>query len=143
MKQLALQNGDLVLGQGGYATVSGANKVRQDLSCALREPIGTDRFHRAWGSTLQSYIGDAINQDALTMIESEVYRVVQNYMVTRAALLQQEYLDNLRPNFGAGEIISGITGVDLQQREDRCYVRVSLTTLSQERLTLVTTVENP
>lgn len=143
MKQLALQNGDLVLGQGGFATVRGPNKVRQDLSCALREPIGTDRFHRAWGSTLQSYIGDAVGPDTLTMIESEVYRVVQNYMVTRAGLLQQEYIDNLRPNFDAGEIISAITGVDVQQQEDRCHVRVSLTTLSQERLTLVATVEAP
>lgn len=141
MKQLALQNGDLVLGHGGFATVSGQNKVRQDLSCALREPIGTDRFHPAWGSILHQYIGTAFSADTAMLIESEVYRVVQNYMLTRSSTLQHQNLNGGKSRFRAEEIISSINDVEVSQQEDRCFVRVSLTTLSQERLSVVATVE--
>ena len=50
---LAVVNGDLSFaGPGGYATVSGQNKLIQDLKNWLLEPRGTDPIHPGYGCTL-------------------------------------------------------------------------------------------
>lgn len=143
MKQLAIQDGDLVLSRGGFATVTGQAKIRQDLGCALREPVGTDRFHPAFGSTLPHFIGRAIDRNTSAMIEAEVYRVVKNYMLTRMAAIQDEQANRRRPIYSATELIQNIDEVRLRQSGDRFFVLVRLSTLARERVTIVTTVEAP
>ena len=73
MKSFALQNGDLVLGQGGLLTVTGPSKVRQDLSIAMREPVGCDRFHPNWGSVLPNYIGEPITTQIESLAGSQLH----------------------------------------------------------------------
>lgn len=141
MKQLAIQDGDLVPGPGGFLTVRGPAKVRQDLGCALREPIGNDRFHPGWGSLLPEYIGRPIDQSTAAMIEAEIYRVVRNYMLTRLAQMQDDQVEGRKVNFDASEIVQNIEGVRIRQSQDRFYVRVTVSTLAREAVTLVTTVE--
>lgn len=141
MKQLAIRDGDLVPGPGGFATVSGPSKVRQDLGCALREPVGTDRFHPGFGSLLPEYIGRPIDSGTSALIEAEIHRVVKNYMVTRMALMQEDHINGRKPNFKADEIVQNIEGIRIRQAQDRFYVRVTLSTLAREQVTLITTVE--
>lgn len=143
MRQLAIQDGDLVLGRGGFALVTGQAKVRQDLGCALREPIGTDRFHPGYGSLLPSYIGQAIDSHTSALIEAEVFRVVKNYMLTRMATIQDDFTNGRKPQYEASEIIQNIDEVRIRQNADRFYVLVRLSTLARERITIVTTVEAP
>ena len=79
MKTLALQHGDLVIdGAGSYAMVSGAARIRQDLTLALLEEYGTDRFHPKFGSIIKEYLGNAISSDLQQLVKAEVNRVVQN-----------------------------------------------------------------
>ena len=141
MKSFALQNGDLVLGQGGLLTVTGPSKVRQDLSIAMREPLGCDRFHPNWGSVLPNYIGEPITGQIEALVKAEVYRLVRNYMAVKANEMQTEYLRGNRASFSADEIVINISGVDVVRRMDRLYVRVSLQTSGGSNVTLVATVE--
>ncbi len=143
MKQLSIQDGDLVLGQGGFAVVTGQAKVRQDLGCALREPVGTDRFHPGYGSMLPNYIGRPIDSATASIIKSEVYRVVKNYMVSRMAEIQDDHINGRKPLYNSDELIQNIDEVRIRHALDRFYVLVRLSTLARERVTIVTTVEAP
>lgn len=140
MKALALQNGDLVVGQGGFATVNGVTKVRQDLGIAMREPLRSDRFHPGWGSALPSYIGMPISQQIGSMVEAEVYRLVRNYMTVKGNEIQQDYLRGSSPHFTMDEVVSNITDVKVSWSMDRIYVQVSLQTAGGSQVTLVNTV---
>jgi phage baseplate assembly protein W len=140
MQQLAISNGDLVLGQGGFAPVTGRARVIQDLAGALREPVGTDRFHPGYGSMLPAYIGQVLNDDLTALVEAEIYRVVQNYMMSRVAQMQEGQLSGRRTPLRADEVVSNITSIDFRQRHDRLDVRVSLATMAPSPVTIVTSV---
>jgi hypothetical protein len=79
MQGLALVNGDLVVGQSGYVTVSGTAKVLQDLTIATLEPYGSDPYHPGWGSYIDTYIGQNPTV-AQPLAQTEVVRLVSNYM---------------------------------------------------------------
>ena len=81
MYSLKIVDGDLaMLGDGTIAKVSGAERIRQDLSCWLLEPLGADVMYRNFGSTLGERIGSAITADSLLEVKAEVTRVVNNYI---------------------------------------------------------------
>ena len=141
MKSFAIQNGDLVLGQGGFLSVMGASKVRQDLGIAMREPLGCDRFHPNWGSALPTYIGEPITTQIGKLVEAEVYRLVRNYMATKANEMQAEYLRGNRSSFRADEVVVNVKAVDVARNLDRIYVRVGLQTSGGSNVVLVATVE--
>jgi len=140
MKGLFVQNGDLVVGQGGFTTVSGAAKVRQDLGIAMREPLRCDRFHPGWGSSLPSYIGQPISTQIGALVEAEVYRLVRNYMTVKGNEIQQEYIRGSKPHFTMDEIVSNITDVKVSWSMDRIYVQVILQTAGGAQVPLMTTV---
>lgn len=137
MKSLAIQNGDLVLGPDGFATVSGASKVRQDLGIALREPVGSDRFHPQWGSLLPRYIGNPIGDTTIMVVRSETYRVIQNYVYIQAAAVRDDVSRSRKARYGASEIIKDIQKVDVRQDHSRLMVKVHLVTLGNDDVTLV------
>jgi hypothetical protein len=140
MKTFAIANGDLVIGQGGYATVTGLPKVRQDLSIAMREPLGCDRFHPGWGSALLSYIGRPLSMEISALVEAEVFRLVRNYMAIKANEMQREYLRGSKSNYSSDEIVTNIQDVKVTWSMDRLYVQVSLITAGASSVTLVSSV---
>lgn len=138
---LHIKNGDLNFsGPGGFATVSGQQKLVQDLKCWILEPRGTDPMHPDYGSTLDggllpdgthidSVIGDVISSETLVKIESEIRRVLQAY--------QQQQLDRLtrenaqyggKNTFSADEILQSILAVNLQQVADTVFVQCVIQT---------------
>lgn len=141
MKTFLVRNGDLALGDGGFALISGPSKLRQDLALALQEPIGTDRFHRAFGSTLDQYVGQPTNPAIEAFIGAEVERVVINYITTQQALLQRDQLTGRSPRYDSGEVISRLDDVFVEQQFDRYVVTVTVTTMSREQVAVATSVE--
>ena len=138
---LAITNGDLSLaGPGGYATVTGQQKLLQDLRNWILEPRGTDPNHPDYGCTLDggtlpdgtyadSLIGDLITTENLLTIESEVRRVLAAY--------QQQQLDRItseaglysgKNTFSAGEILQSVDAVNIQQVADMVFVQCVVTT---------------
>lgn len=144
---LAIVNGDLSFaGPGGYATVTGQSKLMQDLRDWLLEPRGTDPIHPDYGSTLDggtlpdgtpadSVIGDLITSESLLTIETEVRRVLAAY--------QQQQLDRItseaaiyggKNTFAAGEILSSVDAVNVQQVADTVFVQCVIQTADGDQL---------
>lgn len=143
------KNGDLNLGGagGGFAIVTGQQKLVQDLKNWLLEPRGTDPIHPDYGALLDggllpdgteadSIIGNELNAETLILIESEVRRVLGAY--------QQQQLDRLtaesalyggKNTFSAGEILVAVQNVALQQASDTVLVTVTIQTGDGDQLT--------
>lgn len=144
---LALANGDLSFaGPGGYATVSGQQKLLQDLRNWLLEPRGTDPVNPDYGSTLDGgtlpdgtvvdpVIGELITAENLLTLESEVRRILQAY--------QQQQLDRItleaglyggKNTFSAGEILQSVEAVNIQQVADMVFVQCVIQTADGDQL---------
>ena len=142
------RNGDLNLGgAGGFATVTGQQKLTQDLKNWLLEPRGTDPIHPDFGAVLDggllpdgseadSLIGNELSGETLILIESEVRRVLGSY--------QQQQLDRItaesalyggKNTFSAGEILAGVMNVSLQQISDVVLVTCTIQTGDGSQLT--------
>lgn len=140
MKTLALRGGDLVVGPGGLVTVTGHERVRQDLGVAAREPLGSDRFHPRWGTTLPDMIGLANQPDTEALVRAEILRLVQNYVALQGERMSRDSSYRRQPRYDASEIIDRIDTIDVRQEMDRLHVRVVLHTLSGAEVTLIETV---
>jgi len=143
-----VKNGDLSLsGPGGFAAVTGQNKLVQDLKHGLLEPRGSDPFHPEWGSTLDggelsdgtvvaSSIGGLFTGEDLLSVEAEIRRVLNAYQATQAQRLGRETIQYGGKNtFSAGEILRTVNDVDIRQLGDVAVATVSLTTASGSLLT--------
>lgn len=140
MKTLALASGDLVVGQSGHEVVRGASKIRQDLALALGEPYGTDRFHPTLGSVLPSYLGEPITQEIQSLVVTEVARVIQQYIDTQAAEVLRDGLSESRTRYETADVVSRVDSVDAHVDLDSIRVRVALTTLSGQSVSVTRTV---
>jgi hypothetical protein len=140
MKTFQIKDGDLVLGPGGFQTLEGPAKVAQDLGIAVREPIGCDRFHEGWGSGLHAFVGGRADDYTQMLIEGEINRLVNNYMMTQAEHVERDDTNSRKPRFATSELIGDIDSIDIVQQYDRFFIRVSLTTVAGDSVTLVQTV---
>lgn len=142
-----IKNGDLNLaGPGGFATVSGQQKLIQDLKNWILTPRGTDPMHPDYGSVLDggmlpdgtqvnSFLGGLFTSENLVEIESEVRRALAAY--------QQQQLDRLtresalyggKNTFSAGEILVSVDDVSLQQVGDTVLVTCLISTGNGDQL---------
>lgn len=143
MKTLALSGGDLMLGPGGFQTVSGASKVQLELSLDLGERYGTDRFHPTeWGSTVADYIGEPIDADGTLAFEvqSEVSRMIQEYIAIQQAEIMSDYLNGSRSQYATSDVIQGVTSITVVQNVDTFNITVNVTTAAGQQVTLNRTV---
>jgi len=140
MKTFEITNGDLSIGQGGYAMSTGSAKLRQDLSIAVREPYGSDRFHPRWGSLLSTFVGQPIDPFIRMKVVSEVQRVIGNYVSVQKAQISTTSATGRRPTFGTGEAIGSVQDIQVRQTFDRLNVKVLIRTLSGESVSLISTV---
>lgn len=144
MQTLMIRDGDLVLGPAGFATVSGTAKVFQDLSHAVREPYGSDRFHPRWGSVLPEMIGRRFTGEMRLLIASEITRLVQNYMLTHQEVMQRDAGAGRKQRYRTGEIVSEVKDIDAIPHPswpDRIIVRATVVTLTGEQISLLSVVE--
>jgi phage baseplate assembly protein W len=136
VRSLALINGDLMLAQGGYQTHTGAARIKQDLTLALREEYGSDRFHPRWGSILMRYIGQVITPQLESLVRAEVNRVVQNYIaVQRAEILRDTQVD-VANRFSTSDVVQQILAINTTLYMDTINVSLALQTLSRETVTI-------
>lgn len=77
-KSFAVQNGDILVKSSSVQTVSGTDKLKQDIFVWLAEAYGVDRFHPQYGSTLSAHIGRLNTLDNAFAVEVETNRVLTN-----------------------------------------------------------------
>ncbi|MEV7675133.1 hypothetical protein [Streptomyces sp. NPDC088752] len=141
MKTLALANGDLALGEGGYRFLTGAARIRQDLALALAEPYGHDPYHPEYGSVLSSYIGEPLTEELEMLVRSEVVRVLQQYVASQQASIAADSLAGKRSRYSFQDVVRAVTSISTQVQYDVLKVSVSLTTESGETVRILRTVD--
>jgi hypothetical protein len=138
---LALVNGDLVAGQTGHRTISGSAKIRQDLTLALGEYWGTDRFHATeWGSTLPDFIGAKIDDETDYAVRSEVSRVLAQYIAIQDREVYADVLNGTRSRFATADVIRSVNDISATIAFDTMRISISLVTQAGESVTLNRTV---
>jgi hypothetical protein len=138
---LDIQSGDFTLsGPGGLSTVSGRDKLIQDLRCWMLEQIGNDPMHPELGSALdggvlpdgtiiETTIGNIITKKAMLDLENEVRRVISQYQQQQLSKIRSEQMlyggiYHLDP----GEILLGIADVEVTQTGATLVARITIRT---------------
>lgn len=137
MKTLALVNGDLAIGtNGAYLLYSGVSRIKQDLTLALTEEYGTDRFHPTYGSIVQSYLGQVLSPELMQLVRAEVNRVLQNYLVIQQNEVLRDTLVDVTNRFDTSDVVQSVDNVTARAVLDTIYLSATLTTLSRETVTI-------
>lgn len=143
METLSLIHGDLVIdGAGGYVMLTGINRIRQDLSLALLEEYGTDRFHPRWGSIIKQYLGSAITPELQQLVKAEVNRVIQNYIALQQAEVIRSTTFDIEGQFDTSDVVRSLDGIDVRTTLDAIYLAATVTTLSRESVTISRQIGN-
>lgn len=137
MQTLALVHGDLSIdSSGNYATFSGADRIRQDLTLALTEAYGANSFHPKWGSILESYVGNPITQNLQQLVQAEVNRVVQNYIVLQQAQVLRNTTYDIAGVFDTSDVVQSVGPITVRTALDTIYVTATLTTVARQTITI-------
>lgn len=137
MKTLRLLRGDLVLTGGEYQEVTGGEKIRQDLRGALLEPLGNDRFHPGWGSVLHTFIGkNYVTEESKSRIAQEIIRVIGNYVAVQRDNLQRDSLSGRKARYTTSDIVRGVNGVNMTDKNDKVYGVIKLSTYGAYNISL-------
>jgi hypothetical protein len=135
---LQLRAGDLTVGGASFGTVTGSNKLVQDLRCAILERMGTDEDHPWYGSlidggrlngTEQESIIATDNWDvAVLQVEAEIRRIVDQYQRGQIARTEQDRTTYGKPTLTPAEVLMGISNMQFYQAQDNLLVKVTILT---------------
>ena len=138
MKTFAIRGGDLVLSGSRYGMVEGIARAQQQISLALREEYGSDRFHPEWGCTLPAMIGSVIDSATPAEIRSEVTRVVRLFIVRQNELIKQRAAAGRRSVVKPEELIAEISSIRTETNQDQVLVKVVIRTVSNQEFSILT-----
>jgi hypothetical protein len=139
MRTLAVRNGDLVLTGSKFGMVEGIARVQQQLGLAMREAFGSDRFHRSWGSTLPTWIGQVLTPNVPFEIRAEVTRIVRDFIIQQNEKIKERAALGYTAVVSAEEMIMEIRDIKIETRYDTILVKVTLRTASGQEFSVLTT----
>ena len=144
MYGLKITNGDLaVMGDGNCVLVTGRERLVQEISHWLLEPLGTDSLYNRFGSTLDQIIGSPMLPEYMAEVRSEVGRVLQNYMAYQTRRMNEDRLkgeDVFLRNWSDEDIVDVLDGISVKAVADTLKVTVKLTTVAGTKLTIERTL---
>lgn len=106
----------------------GRPKLIQDLTLWLTERYRSDRFHSSYGSILDGFIGDVIDDMSAYEVEAEVNRVLQNYQMVQYRRMQEDPT-TLSPE----EVLVDVEDIKARIDYDSVVVVISIVTGSRTR----------
>lgn len=144
IKDLQIVGGDLIASGRGFATVTGAEYVRQRVATALAEPYGSDPYHPDWGSALHGYLGAPQDEGTPSMITSEVSRVLARLIAAQQLMITSSAMAGTRSSLAASDVIAAVNSVNAASgvRPDTVAVAVVLTTQGGQQLQVQRTVSS-
>ena len=144
IRDLQLSGGDLAISGRGFATVTGADYIRQRVATALTEPYGSDPYHPEWGSALAGYLGMPQDAGTQALVTSEVSRVLAQLVAAQQLLITSGVLAGTRSQLAADDVIASVDSVNASAgiRPDAIAVAVALTTQAGQRLQVTRTVSS-
>jgi hypothetical protein len=142
VKDLQLTGGDLVASGRGFATVTGADYVRQRVACALSEPYGSDPYNPAWGSALTGWLGSPQTPATQALVAAEAQRVLGSLMAAQQVMLKAAALTSTRSQLNSADVIARVNSVTAAtgSRPDAVQVTVTLTTMGGQQVQASRTV---
>lgn len=140
MKTLQLRGGDLVVGSGGHQTIRGTAMVAQDIRCALGEPLGNDRFHPGYGSTLSDNVGRVLEDGVAFEVQQEVMRVVGNYSAIQQDKITRDALSAKKARYSTDDVVADVDGISVKTNMDSISVSIGLTMLDGSAVPITTGV---
>lgn len=127
-----IADGDIAMrGDGNIERVSGAERIAQELSCWVLEPLGKDVLYPRFGSKLGDYVGSPALDDYLLEIRAEVVRVVNNYIEYQNRQIERYRSGSIGDfvnSWQDDDIVSAVNSVDVSAMADTVSVTVRLTT---------------
>jgi len=142
MKTIVVSNGDIQLNSGKIQFATGTNKLVQDITRWLQEPLGTGYTTPGFGSTLYSMVGQALGSGSTAAVQTEILRVLQLYQGQQVASLRSSQSSAQLANWNPQEVIQSIVSVEVQQQLSSIYAFVTLTTLNNSTLSLNINMNN-
>lgn len=151
---LRLRNGDLALSGASYGTVTGEEKLVQDLRCALLERMGTDPSHPGFGSLIDGgrtpdgnytpgVIGETRADLVLLAIESDIRRIAREHQARQLTRAKSDRLTYNKSTLGGREVLVNVTKIAASQVNDSLNVTVTLQTAGTNPVSVDITVPNP
>lgn len=136
---LKVSGGDLQLSGGGMQTVTGEQKLVQDLRCFILERIGTDDLHPRYGSTLNGgtlpdgreapgIIGESDLSFAELEIESEMRRMVRLYQADQLQRAQSDQTIYGKTTLSRGEVLVSLDAINIVQDQDTLHITLGVKT---------------
>lgn len=118
---LQIYGGDLVQTGSQLGIVSGAGKLRQDMTLWLSERYAIDPLNPSYGSLLPDYIGGMITLSTQAMVYNEVMRVLENFQS-----MQFQLFKKTPQLFSMSELLWEILNVQVAISYDTISVGVSV-----------------
>lgn len=123
---LKIEHGDLGIEGTELAKVEGANKLQQDLACAILTPIGFDELHPLFGSILVEnllnngildLIGTKNFPRAATLVNSELRRICRNYQQEQIERNERDAIEFGKHTLTPNEILVAVRAINFAQEE--------------------------
>jgi phage baseplate assembly protein W len=128
-----------VLSGGAYELVTGPDRIAQDLRMALGEPVGNDRFHPGYGSTLESFVGRPGSEHTTFEVEQEVNRVVSVYAAVQRDRIARDTAAGVRSRYRTADVLASLDGVAVDRLGDVVSARLALRTADGQTQVTATT----
>lgn len=136
---LRIQNGNLTLGNASYGTITGTQKLIQDLRCYLLERMGTDSAHPDYGSTLNGgrlpngievpgpigKMNDAFVEAEVTV---EIRRIVNQFQSEQLARARSDRQVYGKSTMNKGEVLLGVSTIEYEHLMDALNITLVLIT---------------
>lgn len=134
-------NGDLaIMGDGNAKEITGVERIRQELSHWLLEPLGADTIYERFGSSLWDSVGNPMTSEYIEEVRREVSRVVSNYVAYQARQVKEDLArstERFLKDWGDDDIIDSVNEISVRAVADTLYVTVKLTTAGGRQIVIV------
>lgn len=142
-----LRNGDLTLGGTSFGTITGEEKLVQDLRCYLLERMGNDDMHPEFGSLLDGgrledgteqpgFIGGPNSALVELEIENEIQRLVLAYQARQLARAKADRLTYGKTTLHRGEVLLSLSNISIIRKEDLMDISLTLETAANTTIEL-------
>jgi len=152
-KSFKISNGDLSVGVAlSYETVSGRNKLTQDLRLWILEQLGIDPSTPSYGSRLDGsiingayssgFIGEMMTIEKLLEIRSEIASIIQQYQQVQLDRIQRDSIDfQGQQTQDPDEVLYRIDSIDVKPLGDSALARVVCQTLAKNTIRIIIPVQ--
>lgn len=136
-----MRGGDLTLGNASYGTVTGEQKLVQDLRAYILERMGTDDMHPDFGSLIDGgrladgteingVIGQMNTDLAQVEIETEIRRLINAFQTRQLQRAKDDQLVYGKTTLTKGEVLIGLVNLNFSRYADSATIILTLQTAS-------------